>query len=140
MSKRTVYNTKDVRDLPFTESYFENGVDFGGAGPVSIDVNTSAKPGYRGVVRAVVLDVVTETFSASTTQPRIDIGVSGDTARYATSGDITGVSVGTTQYPIDMQFKQEIPADSSFRITFVAGTGTPTGIASVYLYVTWYKV
>lgn len=112
--------------------------DFG-AGALAYEIDCN---GRSGVIKRVELANVTETFTNTTTEGRVEVGHSGDTDKQVVVGTGTIAAgsakawdeqdAGFTGVPVD-------PADGDLLITGVAPTGgTPAGIADVVVTVRWF--
>lgn len=127
------YDVEDTSKQPFDVTYRFDDVDFG-AGNSSTFITS---PGGRiGIVRAIAVTDISETFTAVTTEARVDLGTSG---RYGSA------SLGTT--PVSISFYTVPDADAIpsppgglVSVNFVAPTGgVPAGIGSVAITISWFK-
>lgn len=122
---------------PLTLAHHLGQHDFGAGG----DTHKLKGPaGYKGRVRHIELNKVTEAFTAVTTPAYIRIGDGSDADKYA------DMSCGTTAIdavdgPAASElFNAEIAADEEPVVTFVAPTGgIPAGIGNVTVHIDWYK-
>ncbi len=136
-------------DSPQFESYYFPQVDFGAA---SDTVRTIAVPkgdrfahnyGARmpGRVLAVIISNVTEDFVGSSTDGGVRVGDGSDDDTYVDTVLVLDetVDVGEELTLSDDGSQADIEADrTSLTVTFVATTGSPTGIADVTIEVEWY--
>lgn len=124
-------------DNPTTVTYTFQAKDFGAG-------NSSARirgpKNMRGKVVDVMVDTITETFSATTTQAYVRLGDGSDADAYAelplgttattatAAATVTGTITDTT-----------IPDDENVTVSFVAPTGgTPEGIGTVRVVIDWF--
>lgn len=133
-------------------SYQFSGVDFGAsdstqviAAPLSGRSSNDGLSGLpaRGRVRGYTILNVTEIFAGSTTAAGITVG-DGTTANLYFEDDLPLATnaVGSSVYVIDNGDAVDIPGDAAgdLTVTFVAATGTPTGIADVILDIEWFDL
>jgi len=94
-----------------------------------------------GRVVGAMITNVTEDFAGSTTDSGIQVGDGTDADAYYDSGLVLDetVDIGESVFLPDDGAQSDIPSGAStvgsVTVTFVAGTGTPTGIADVTLLV-----
>lgn len=128
----------ELDDAPFSVTYTFPAKDFG-AGDFTESFETPV--GFRGLVRAISLFDVTEVFSTTTTQARINLGVpSGDADAYAYTGGLGALQVAASDSPVVTHgVTRIIPANSEVTFQGIAPTGgTPTGIATVAITVQYF--
>jgi hypothetical protein len=130
-------------DLPRHETLHFAQVDFGGASSVTrviavpLDVNGI---GMRGKVLGARVHNITENF-AGTTDAGVQVGDGSDADKYFDSGLVLdeNVDTGESVYLLDDGAQVDIEGGrATVTVTFVAATGTPTGIADVDINVAWW--
>lgn len=97
--------------------------------------------GFRGIVRAVAIQDVTEAINAVTTSARVDIGEDGGASdEYAIGDDIGAVPIdGAITVGVSAGATDIIPVNQSLIVTGVSPTGgTPTGIATVSVIIAYF--
>ena len=141
----TGYDNSKLRQYRFP------AVDFGGSDVTHViaaplagrDNEFGTPPTARGRVRGYTVYESTEIFAGSTTGGGMTVG-DGTTANLYFEDDLplNGLAVGGSQYVIDNGDAVDIPAEATgdITITFVASTGTPTGIADVIVDVEWFDL
>lgn len=140
MSKQFQYKTQNVLDAPVDVTYVFDAVDFGNGDSEEL---ISGPVDRKGVVRAVAITDVSETFTDDTLEARVDVGVGGgDADAYVISGDFGTLAVGANLYPAlsNGVARNRIPANGSVGVNCIAPTGgVPAGIAKVSVTITWFK-
>ena len=120
-------------DLPVYATFNYEGHDFGAGGGTKEIVGP---PGMRGKVVAVLVSNVTETFTNTTTEAKVQAGVSGDLDKFAELG------LGTTASGAAASGAGKaavLADDETLLVTMVAPTGgTPAGIADVQVVTAWF--
>ena len=143
----TAYDNSKLR------SYYFAGVDFGATDSTQViaapltgrsSKDGLAGEGARGRVRGYTVYNVTETFAGSTTDAGITVG-DGTTANLYFEDNLEldeTVTPGDSVYVVDNGDAVDIPggATTPLTVTFVAATGTPTGIADVLLDIEWFDL
>jgi len=129
-------------------SYTFAATDFGAsdateviAVPTDGPNSTTPGQGLRGRVMGVTIMEVTEDFAGSSTDAGVQVGDGSDADAYYDSGLVLDetVDIGESVYLKDDGAQIDIPAgESSVTVTFVAATGTPTGIATAVVHVLWF--
>lgn len=128
--------TASVEETAYDVTYVFPAIDFG-AGDAEEVIQGPAD--FKGVVRSVTLYDVTEIFSSVTTEARVEVGIGGgDDDTYAVSDDLGVLGVAASACP-RLVTKGAIPKGASVGVNMVAPTGSPTGIATVAVTVTWFK-
>lgn len=127
------YSDADRRQYSFGEH------DFGNAGE---SLSITGPKGKGGRLIAVHV-AATETFTATTTAGRVDVGTAADTDAYAsfnlgTLADTDSASTDDGTTDTDAIIDADIPADTQVEVTFVAPTGgTPAGKGFVSIIIDW---
>lgn len=126
-------------DQPIHATYSYESHDFGAGGTTKEIVGPA---GMRGKIVDIHVANVTETFTNTTTEAKVQAGVSGDLDKFADYGLGTlaaGAAGAASRNAGDL--KQEVLADTeTLLLTFVAPTGgTPAGIADVHVVVAWFN-
>lgn len=142
----TAYDNSKLRQYHFS------GVDFGATDttqviPAPLTGRTSANglsgQTARGRVRGYSLLNVTEIFAGSTSGAGVQVGDGTDPDKFfADDLALNGTAVGAAVYVLDNGSAVDIPGDSALplTVTFVAGVGTPTGIADVVVDIEWFDL
>lgn len=131
-------------DNPLILPYFFPLIDYGAGANITRLIavpvlQNGRKPG--GQVIGALISNVTEDFAGSSSDARIEVGISGDTDAYFESQALDEtVDIGETLWLRNVEATAvDIPAGrTDFTVTFVVATGTPTGIADTTLYIAWY--
>lgn len=126
----------------WTETIVFNGAgaaadykDFGDGWTATI----KSPAGYVGRVVGVSIYGITETFTATTTPSRVDVGSSSDSDAYYTGGSIGLAAAATPAHPVGT-VNDYIPSNSNVIVKGVANTGgTPAGRSRVALTINWYE-
>ena len=129
---------KDLYKVPFAVTYVFEAQDFG-AGDWTQLIETP--PGYYGFLKTIDLYNVTEIFSTTTTEAKVNVGTAGDADAYGSSPDLGALAVDAADSPtITYGVTQIIPANSSVQVQGIAPTGgTPTGIATTAVTIIYFK-
>ena len=147
----TSYDNSKLRSYTFAN------VDFGASDTTEViaaplvgrSTAYGALPNARGRVKGFHVFNVTEIFAGTTTQAGVHVGDGTDADAYFASdtslagGALNTLAVGKAQYVADSgSGVADIPASlaTDLTITFVAGTGTPTGIADVTVEIEWFDL
>lgn len=138
--KHYTHASANPADAPYDQTYDFPGIDFGAGDSV---VSFASPENRIGIIRAIRVKGVSETFTDDTLEARVDVGITGgDTDAYAVSQDFGTLAAGAE---LDASFAPgittEIPNNGSVGVNFIAPTGgVPAGIADVELTVTWVKL
>ena len=135
-------------DKPIALTYSFPATDFGASDAtevIAVPTNgpSSAVPGVglRGRIMGVTIREVTENFAGSSTDAGVQVGDGSDADLYYDSGLVLdeNVDIGESVFLKDDGSQVDIPAgESNITVTFVAATGSPTGIATVDVHVLWF--
>lgn len=125
-------------DHPVYATYGYEAHDFGAGGGTKEIVGPA---GMRGKIVDIHVTNVTETFTNTTTEAKIQAGVSGDLDKFADFGLGTlasGSADAATRS--DAVTQGVLASDETLLVTFTAPTGgTPGGIADVQVLVAWFN-
>lgn len=150
MSGRTQFENELLESLNGIRSRmpaFTETIVFGGAGTVNTfedfgdgwDENIKAPTGYKGKVMGVAIYGITETFNATTTPARVDVGNAADSDAYYVGGTIGLAAAATPAHP-EGSFRDFIPGGSTFIVKGVAPTGgTPAGRSRCAVTIAWFE-
>jgi hypothetical protein len=126
-------------DHPVYVTYNYEGHDFGAGGATKPIVGPA---GMRGKIVDIHASNVTETFTNTTTEAKVQAGVSGELDKFADFGLGTlaaGAADAATRHEGDVTHNV-LGSDETLLLTFVAPTGgTPAGIADVQVVVAWFN-
>lgn len=145
-------------DNSVLRQYTFAAVDFGATDTTEViaqpltgrDTKYGVPPTARGRVRGFSVQNVTEIFAGTTTQAGVAVG-DGTTEDLYFASDVTLANGTMNTTPVggalyvnnaDSALSVDIPAEATgdLTITFVAGTGTPTGIADVTVDIEWFDL
>ena len=136
---------------PKLRSYYFSAVDFGATDTTQViaaplagrDDAMGTPPTARGRVRGYTVYNVSEIFAGSTSGAGVTVG-DGTTANlyFEDNLGLNGTAVAASVYVVDNGDAVDIPAGATgdITVTFVAGVGTPTGIADVLVDIEWFDV
>jgi len=136
-------------DSPQFESYHFPAIDFGAAAnttrgiAVPLGDRYAHLPGGRmpGRVLKIIVHNVTENFAGTSGDGGVRVGDGSDDDKYYDTGLVLDETLDTGEAVTlaDDGSKVDIePGRTDLTVTFVACTGTPTGIADVTIEVEWY--
>ena len=143
-------------DNSVLRQYTFAAVDFGATDTTEViaqpltgrDTSMGVPPTARGRVKGFSVQNVSEIFAGTTTQAGLAVGDGTTEDLYFASdvslanGTLNGVAVDKAQYVLNLSDGEDIPAEATgdLTLTFVAGTGTPTGIADVTVDIEWFDL
>ena len=146
----TSYDNSKLRQYTFA------GVDFGATDVAEViaaplagrNTEYGVPPTARGRVKGFHLFNVSEIFAGTLTMAGVDVGDGTTQGLYFSSdqslaGQTNTLAVDAALYVLDDGTGAvDIPAEATgdITITFVAGTGTPTGIADVTVDIEWFDL
>jgi hypothetical protein len=120
--------------------------DFGGAAGTQT-IGLKGPSGKNGTLYDYGVQNATEVFAATTVNPTVAVGLSGNVDAYGEEFDLTGLALNdgltarsqsTTQAALDLIIvDKNIPADTTVLVTCVEGTGAPTGQGQPYVVIDW---
>lgn len=130
-------------DKPFRTPIHFAGIDFGAAANIARVIAVPVLPNGRkpgGRVVGGLIHNITEVFAGSTLDASVQVGDGSDADLYFQSQTLDEeVDTGESVWLVDQGAQVNIENDrDSITVTFVASTGTPTGIADVMLYIDWF--
>lgn len=132
-------------DNPNRTTYWLGGsVDFGGSDEQYV---IKGPKGKAGKLVDYGVQGATEVFNGSTVTPKMAVGTASDPDAYGEEFDLDDVALNSgksvlsendTQAGIDAVIvNQNIAADTLVYVTVTAATGSPTGIASMFVTIDW---
>lgn len=132
-------------DDPLVISHHFNQVSFAAGNVTRLIAVPVLKNGRKpgGKVLGALLHNITTDFAGATTDAEIQVGISGDTDKYFQSIILDEtVDIGETLW-LNNDSANNTAVDiengrTDITVTFVAATGTPTGVADVTLLIRWF--
>lgn len=95
-----------------------------------------------GKVLGATVHNITEDFAGTTVDARLEVGISGDTDKYFKSAALDEtVDIGESLFLVNDTANAAVdiePGRTDITVTFIASTGTPTGVADCALTIMWW--